>query len=87
MSGATIDLLELQILYEYNMNLINQHTTATVYPYEYNMNAGTLTELKKVPCCRKCLVAGRRKYKSHAERISAVKMKILTCGPEYECDS
>ena len=85
--NGPIDLLELQILYDYNMNTINLHPSATIYPYEYNLNAGTLTELKKVPCCRKCLVPGRRKYKSNAERISAVKMKILTCVPDYDSDS
>lgn len=87
MSGATIDLLELQMLYEYNLYTMNNHPTATVYPYEYNLNAGALTELKKVQCCRKCHVAGRRRYTSNAERIFAVKMKILTCGPEYDCHS
>jgi hypothetical protein len=81
-----IDLLELQVLYDYNNHTVKVTIPEQVYPREYKISSQNLTELKKIPCCRKCFIPGRRKYKSNAERISAKKFKIVACETDSSED-
>lgn len=95
--GDTIDLLELQMLYEYNLQkttMIDYYlqSNTVLYRKTYGVAAGELTELKKVPCCTPCYATNsnftnkKRRFASNAARTASLKINILTCIPDYDSD-
>ena len=86
--AGVIDLLELQILTDYPVDIVSP----TIYPATYHVSAGELTEAKRIPCCIPCypidpkFINKKRKYASQSARIAAKKLQAITCVPDYDSE-